>query len=360
MLRLKNTLSEDSNIIRFEIDFYDKISDRLPSDEKIYASSTLADAIKFSKEKAISDNIAYVEIYYGNNFIGSLHKRDDYEFKKGKGFSLFSNKYPQNSITESLKKENVSEKKLNDKELLITIHSARQLVSPVIRDKITQAFEDGIKRENIKLRTAFTRNDYTDVIKDFNQLVDSVYEVKSSDNEAAKFFFRTTPYGRDINEILNGKWDAFYVKSYIDKLGRGAGQMDWVNSVKSIYESINMPSNVEHTTISSKINAIITRVEDLYKLYTENTILESNYEVYHNSYSSAVSAGLKYAKSNGYDIVEDDVWDQISVGPAKPSEGRTNRATIGLIKDGKPQRKALHMQIYGMGNGRYELNVYIR
>lgn len=85
---------------------------------------------------------------------------------------------------------------------------------------------------------------------------------------------------------------------------------------------------------------------------------KQDYQVYHNTYSSAVGAALDYAKSRGYDVVEDDVWNQISIGPKKPSDGKTNKATIGLEKDGRPQRKALHIQIYGMGN-RYELNAYI-
>jgi|APGre2960657404_1045060.scaffolds.fasta_scaffold218615_2 hypothetical protein len=85
---------------------------------------------------------------------------------------------------------------------------------------------------------------------------------------------------------------------------------------------------------------------------------KEDYQVYHNTYSSAVDAALEYAKSKGYEIVQDDVWNKISVGPKKPSDGQTNKATIGLLKGEKPQRKALQMQIYGMGN-RYELNAYI-
>ena len=85
---------------------------------------------------------------------------------------------------------------------------------------------------------------------------------------------------------------------------------------------------------------------------------KSDYQVYHNTYSSAVDAALEYARSNGYEVVMDDVWNEISVGPKKPSEGKTNKATVGLTKDGKPQRKALQIQIYGMGN-KYELNTYI-
>jgi hypothetical protein len=96
-------------------------------------------------------------------------------------------------------------------------------------------------------------------------------------------------------------------------------------------------------------------------LHTFETFLnesKNSYQVYHNTYSSAVDAAIEYAKSQGYEIVDDDVWHQISIGPKKPSEGQTNKATVGLLKDGKPQRKALQIQIYGMGN-RYELNTYI-
>ena len=85
---------------------------------------------------------------------------------------------------------------------------------------------------------------------------------------------------------------------------------------------------------------------------------KSDFQVYHNTYSSAVDAALEYARSKGYEVVEDDVWDQISVGPAKPKDGVTNKASIGLTKDGKPQRKMLQIQIYGMDN-KYELNAYI-
>ena len=94
------------------------------------------------------------------------------------------------------------------------------------------------------------------------------------------------------------------------------------------------------------------------KLFEQFVNEKSDYPVYHNTYSSAIDAALEYAKSKGYEINDDDVWNEISVGPKKPSEGVTNKASIGLSKDGKPQRKMLHLQIYGMKD-RYELNAYI-
>ncbi len=47
------------------------------------------------------------------------------------------------------------------------------------------------------------------------------------------------------------------------------------------------------------------------------------------------------------------------MGPKKPSEGKTNKFSIELSKDGKPSRKQLHIQVYGMRNS-YELNAYIQ
>lgn len=84
----------------------------------------------------------------------------------------------------------------------------------------------------------------------------------------------------------------------------------------------------------------------------------SNYQVYHNSYTSAIQAAREYAEKKGYEINDDDAFRQIGMGPKKPSEGKTNRFSVELSKDGKVQRKALQIQVYGMGN-KYELNVYI-
>ena len=85
---------------------------------------------------------------------------------------------------------------------------------------------------------------------------------------------------------------------------------------------------------------------------------KSDYQVYHNTYSAAISTALEYAKANGYDVDEDDVWHKISMGNKKPKDGVTNKFTVGLSKDGKEQKKALQIQVYGMGN-KYELNAYI-
>jgi hypothetical protein len=82
------------------------------------------------------------------------------------------------------------------------------------------------------------------------------------------------------------------------------------------------------------------------------------YEVYHKSYTSAIEAAREYAEKKGFEIDNDDAFTKIGMGPRKPSEGKTNKFSIQLSKDGKLQRKQLHIQVYGMKNS-YELNAYI-
>lgn len=125
-----------------------------------------------------------------------------------------------------------------------------------------------------------------------------------------------------------------------------------------IYSIYAPPQHKENTIEPNKTQKKINNIQHV-NLFEEFLIESKNdYQVYHNTYSSAVNAALEYVKSKGYDPDEDDVWNQISTGPTKPAAGKTNKATISLVKNGKPQRKALHIQIYGTGT-RYELNTYI-
>lgn len=82
------------------------------------------------------------------------------------------------------------------------------------------------------------------------------------------------------------------------------------------------------------------------------------YQVYHNSYTSAVNTALEYAEKQGYTYDKEETFNKIGLGDRKPQEGVTNKITITLYKDGKEQKKALQIQVYGMGH-RYELNAYI-
>lgn len=100
--------------------------------------------------------------------------------------------------------------------------------------------------------------------------------------------------------------------------------------------------------------------QGIIKAFSESKVNEakSDYEVYHDSYTSAINAAKAYAEKKGYTINDDDSFTKIGMGPKKPSEGKTNRFSIELVKDNRVQKKMLQIQVYGMKN-KYELNCYI-
>jgi len=81
-------------------------------------------------------------------------------------------------------------------------------------------------------------------------------------------------------------------------------------------------------------------------------------EVYHKSYTHAIEAAQNYAGKKGYEIEDDELFTKVGMNSKRPSVGKTTRVSLELLKNGKPQRKMLHIQVYGMKNG-YELNTYI-
>ena len=87
-----------------------------------------------------------------------------------------------------------------------------------------------------------------------------------------------------------------------------------------------------------------------------------NEEVYHGTFSSAVQYARHQVEKRGIEVSEEDWWSEVNMGPGRPKEGETTRITLGLKKDGKELKKALHIQVYNMGNKMkrpYELNYYI-
>ena len=84
-----------------------------------------------------------------------------------------------------------------------------------------------------------------------------------------------------------------------------------------------------------------------------------DYETYHKTYTSAVQEARKIAKLKGYEIDGNSWFTEVNTGPGKPSEGKTVKHSITLLKNGKKQKKALQIQVYGMETGAYELNTYI-
>jgi len=81
----------------------------------------------------------------------------------------------------------------------------------------------------------------------------------------------------------------------------------------------------------------------------------SGYDLYHRDFSSAMQHAYKHAKAKlGVDVDPEEIDKKVAMGPRKPSKGKTNSYRL-LDKGGK---KAIQVQVYGMDNGKYELNMY--
>ena len=81
----------------------------------------------------------------------------------------------------------------------------------------------------------------------------------------------------------------------------------------------------------------------------------TGYELYHKDFSSAMQHAYDFAKKKfGIEVDPKEIDDKVASGPRKPSKGKTNSYRL---KD-KNGKKAIQVQVYGMDNGKYELNMY--
>ena len=81
-------------------------------------------------------------------------------------------------------------------------------------------------------------------------------------------------------------------------------------------------------------------------------------QIYHKSYTLAIEDAKRYAYLKGYTIADDEMFNKVGMNSKRPSVGKTTKVNLELLKNGKPQKKMLHIQVYGMKNS-YELNAYI-
>jgi len=89
-----------------------------------------------------------------------------------------------------------------------------------------------------------------------------------------------------------------------------------------------------------------------------NTKIDEANDTYFKSFTDAVEFARKATEKRGFTIDEDDWQTQIAFGGkysrSRPSKGKTNSFTVGLLKNGKPQRKSLQISVFGMPSGSYE------
>jgi hypothetical protein len=105
----------------------------------------------------------------------------------------------------------------------------------------------------------------------------------------------------------------------------------------------------------------IIKLKDIVKEI--KSLMSESSDTYFNSFTDASQAARAYALKKGYIVDEDDWQTQVALGGrynrARPGVGKTHSFSVGLLKNGKPQRKGLNFSVYGMASGKFELVVYI-
>jgi hypothetical protein len=109
----------------------------------------------------------------------------------------------------------------------------------------------------------------------------------------------------------------------------------------------------------TKEEAIAQAVEAKAAIFKEENITEAKYPVLHDTLHSAVQTALAYTKKDGYTISDEEEFNKITTAYKNLGIGKTDEFHLELYKNGKPQSKMLHIQVYRMDTGRYELNFYV-
>jgi len=74
---------------------------------------------------------------------------------------------------------------------------------------------------------------------------------------------------------------------------------------------------------------------------------------YFPTMSQAIDKAKDEAAARGFQVVDNELlWEPVDYGKIK-------RRSLELVKDGKTSRKMLHVSLYRMDSGRYELVSHI-
>jgi hypothetical protein len=213
----------------------------------------------------------------------------------------------------------------------------------------------------MELRNENTLKELHKFLKTQNITLESVNEVV--DKSKLKKIYDKLNKGDDVtikygSSVRSGNSGDFIVKK--GKTTVGKAKVERITLVNKAN-----PSGVKYYlynrngNISLAIGDMAATIDDI---QMNESVNESKGTYFRAAYEAAEYA-RSMAEKKGYEIDEDDWQTQIGFGGKhnrlRPGIGKTHSFTVGLTKNGKPQRKALNISLYGMESGNYELTTYI-
>tara|TARA_R110000822_G_scaffold73252_8_gene176077 strand:- start:9983 stop:10831 length:849 start_codon:yes stop_codon:yes gene_type:complete len=203
-------------------------------------------------------------------------------------------------------------------------------------------------------------------------------DLKSTINKFAVNVGTVSTMGAMLSAVLTaGSWaqylEASFSKWYYSEIQKMAAP-DVMNIMQDVYGAqaaegtllakIGMYAFLVFFTIATImfITSKLTKKNENTMIKLKDLMSEAN-DTYFKSFTDAASSARAYAMKKGYEIDESDWQSQIAMGGkysrSRPSVGKTNSFTIGLMRNGKPQKRALHISVYGMESGNFELTNYV-
>ncbi len=201
---------------------------------------------------------------------------------------------------------------------------------------------------------------------------------KESGEYSLRLFRKKIKYGngKDVGVFLPGSYDAVTSKLGDGPHKKAVKKVRWTqkkydqwledmasnggarNAFDMAQNAKNEPGLIDWVKKNFRGDKPLQRIQWDIEGFNESVNEAKDVEVYHKSYTHAIEAAQNYAGKKGYEIEDDEMFTKVGMNSKRPSVGKTTKVSLELLKNGKPQRKMLHIQVYGMKNG-YELNVYI-
>ena len=213
----------------------------------------------------------------------------------------------------------------------------------------------------MELRNENTLKELHKFLKTQNITLESVNE--AVDKSKLKKIYDKLNKGDDVtikygSSVRSGNSGDFIVKK--GKTTVGKAKVERITLVNKAN-----PSGVKYYlynrngNISLAIGDMAATIDDIQM----NESVNESEGTYFRTASEAADYARGMAEKKGYEIDENDWHSQIALGGKynrlRPGIGKTHSFTVGLTKNGKPQRKGLSISLYGMESGNYELTTYI-
>jgi len=230
--------------------------------------------------------------------------------------------------------------------------------------KVDGATADKMKRQGWKLIA--TEGLDEGAMSDFHLMVQEKVPAAQIAKELGLDLKTVKKLMKDMKESVDEALSPSYKNKYIGK-DKASLQKTRKSFLSQIDDLIKFKKKTTKDSEVVKLQDLLKQVDHALmkkrglKESIEEARKDSSADLYFKTYSAAVQHAKSQAEKKGFEVVEDDWFNQVTTGKGKPGRGKTTRHTLKLTKNGKPVRQGLSIQVYNRDTDTnpYELNFYV-